>query len=93
MMKCNVTICGVVSKAATCRTNKDGKPFVTFSVAVVIPAKNGINKNRMTTTGKGGKEPIYTPAEMKNLSKEEQEALKMNIEKNRRVEFFLNKNN
>ena len=42
MMKCNVTICGVVSKAATCRTNKEGKPFVTFSVAVVIPAKNGI---------------------------------------------------
>lgn len=39
MMKCNVTICGVVSKAATCRTNKEGKPFVTFSVAVVIPAK------------------------------------------------------
>ena len=44
MMKCNVTICGVVSKVATCRTNKEGKPFVTFSVAVVIPAKNGINK-------------------------------------------------
>ena len=43
-MKCNVTICGVVSKAATCRTNKEGKPFVTFSVAVVIHAKNGNNK-------------------------------------------------
>lgn len=44
MMKCNVTICGVVNKATTCRTNKEGKPFVTFSVAVVIPAKNGNNK-------------------------------------------------
>ena len=44
MIKCNVTICGVVSKAATCRNDKDGKPFVTFAVNVVIPAKNGINK-------------------------------------------------
>ena len=44
MIKCNVTICGVVSKAATCRNDKDGKPVVTFAVNVVIPAKNGINK-------------------------------------------------
>ena len=44
MIKCNVTICGVVSKAATCRNDKDGKPFVVFAVNVVIPAKNGINK-------------------------------------------------
>ena len=44
MIKCNVTICGVVSKAATCRNDKDGKPIVTFAVNVVIPAKNGINK-------------------------------------------------
>ena len=44
MIKCNVTICGVVSKAATCRNDKDGKPVVTFGVNVVIPAKNGINK-------------------------------------------------
>ena len=44
MIKCNVTICGVVSKAATCRNDKDGKPIVVFAVNVVIPAKNGINK-------------------------------------------------
>ncbi len=44
MIKCNVTICGVVSKAATCRNDKDGKPFVVFAVNAVIPAKNGINK-------------------------------------------------
>ncbi len=44
MIKCNVTICGVVKRAATCRTNKEGQPFVTFTVAVVIPAKSGINK-------------------------------------------------
>ena len=48
MIKCNVTICGVVSKAATCRNDKDGKPFVTFAMNVVIPAKNGI---RSATSG------------------------------------------
>ena len=44
MIKCNVTICGVESKAATCHNDKDGKPIVVFAVNVVIPAKNGINK-------------------------------------------------
>lgn len=44
MIRCNVTVCGVVSRVATCRTNKDGQPFVTFSVNVTVPAKNGINK-------------------------------------------------
>lgn len=44
MIKCNVTVCGTVSKAATCRTNKEGKAFVSFAMNVVIPAKSGINK-------------------------------------------------
>lgn len=44
MIRCNVTVCGVVSRVATCRTNKDGQPFVTFSVNVTVPAKNGVNK-------------------------------------------------
>ena len=48
MIKCNVTICGVVSKAATCRTSQDGKPYVCFAMNVVIPAKTGI---RSATSG------------------------------------------
>lgn len=44
MIKCNVTVCGTVSKAASCRTNKEGKAFVSFALNVVIPAKSGINK-------------------------------------------------
>ena len=44
MIKCNVTICGTVSRAAQMRTNKDGKPFMTLGVNVIIPAKSGINK-------------------------------------------------
>lgn len=45
MIKCNVTVCGTVSKAASCRTNKDGKPFVSFAMSVVIPSKSGTDKS------------------------------------------------
>ncbi len=44
MIRCNVTVCGVVSRVATCRMNKDGQPFVTFSINVTVPTKNGVNK-------------------------------------------------
>lgn len=44
MIKCNVAVSGTVSKVASCRTNKEGKPFVTFAVSVVIPARNGTGK-------------------------------------------------
>ena len=54
MIKCNVTICGVVSKAATCRTTQDGRPYVCFAVNVVIPAKTGINKTVEVSVIKDG---------------------------------------
>ena len=54
MIKCNVTICGVVSKAATCHNDKDGKPIVVFAVNVVIPAKSGINKTIEVNVSKNG---------------------------------------
>ena len=44
MIKCNVSVCGTVSKAAVVRNGKDGMPFTTYFVDVVVPAKNGINK-------------------------------------------------
>ena len=54
MIKCNVTICGTVSRAAQMRTNKDGKPFMTLGVNVVIPAKSGINKTIEISVAKDG---------------------------------------
>ena len=54
MIKCNVTICGVVSKAATCRNDKNGRPVVDFAVNVVIPAKSGINKTIEVNVCKDG---------------------------------------
>ena len=44
MIKCNVTVCGTISRAAAVRTNSEGKPFTTLAVSCVIPARNGINK-------------------------------------------------
>ena len=49
MIKCNVSVCGTVSKAAVVRNGKDGMPFTTYSVDVVVPAKNGINKTVMVS--------------------------------------------
>lgn len=54
MIRCNVTVCGVVSRVATCRTNKDGQPFVTFAMNVVVPAKSGINKTIEVSVLKDG---------------------------------------
>ena len=49
MIKCNVSVCGTVSKAALVRNGKDGMPFTTYSVDVVVPAKKGINKTVMVS--------------------------------------------
>jgi len=49
MIKCNVSVCGTVSKAAVVRKGKDNMPFTTYSVDVVVPAKNGINKTVMVS--------------------------------------------
>lgn len=49
MIKCNVSVCGTVSKAAVVRNGKDGMPFTTYSVDVVVPTKKGINKTVMVS--------------------------------------------
>ena len=54
MIRCNVTVCGVVGRVASQRMSKDGKPFVTFKVNVVVPAKNGIDKTIEVSVLKDG---------------------------------------
>ena len=44
MIKCNVKVCGTVSRAAVVRANRDGKQFMSYGVNVVFSPKNGINK-------------------------------------------------
>lgn len=44
MIKCNVTVCGTITRQAQMRTNKEGRSFLSMGVSVVVPAKSGINK-------------------------------------------------
>ena len=54
MIKCNVTVCGTISRTAQMRTGKEGKPFMSFGINVVIPAKSGINKTVEISVAKDG---------------------------------------
>lgn len=44
MIKCNVTVCGVIGRDASTRTNKEGKSFLTFPLRVLVPATDGEGK-------------------------------------------------
>ena len=46
MIKCNVTINGIVSRTASMCTNKEGKSYIGFAVKTTIPAKAGGCKQR-----------------------------------------------
>lgn len=41
MIKCNVTVCGVIGYDASVRTNKEGKSFVAFPLRVMVPVSDG----------------------------------------------------
>lgn len=41
MIKCNVTVCGVIGRDASIRTNKEEKSFLAFPLRVLIPATDG----------------------------------------------------
>lgn len=38
MIKCNVVVCGTVSRSAQIKTNREGKPFLAMSLNVEVPA-------------------------------------------------------
>ena len=54
MIKCNVTVCGTISRAAATRTNGEGKPFTAFAINCVIQSKNGSNKTVEISVAKDG---------------------------------------
>lgn len=41
MIKCNVTVCGIIGRDAAMRTNKEGKTFFTLPIRVTVPATDG----------------------------------------------------
>ena len=56
MIKCNVTVCGTISRVATVRTNSENKVFTAFAVNCVVPAKSGINKTVEISVAKDGED-------------------------------------
>ena len=71
MIKCNVTVCGTISRQAQMRANKEGKQFISFGISVVVQAKTGINKTVEISVAKDGdnqaelvKYPIGSRVEM-----------------------------
>lgn len=60
MIKCNVTVCGTISRAAAVRTNSEGKPFTTLAVGCVIPARNGINKTVEISVAQDGEASVLS---------------------------------
>ena len=54
MIKCNVSVCGTISKAAVVRTNNENKAFTAFCVNCVIPARNGIDKTVEISVARDG---------------------------------------
>lgn len=56
MIKCNVTMCGTISRVATVRTTAKNKVFTAFAVSCVVPAKSGINKTVEISVAKDGED-------------------------------------
>lgn len=56
MIRCNVTMTGMVSRAASMRTNKEGKSYVSFAVKTTIAAKTGSSKQVEVFVWKDGTE-------------------------------------
>ena len=54
MIKCNVTVCGVIGRDASMRTNKEGKSFLTFPLKVMVPGTGGQNMNIEVDVRKDG---------------------------------------
>ena len=60
MIKCNVTVCGTISKAAVVRTNNENKAFTAFAVNCVIPARNGIDKTvEISVAKEAWRQPLF----------------------------------
>lgn len=54
MIKCNVTVCGIIGRDASMRTNKEGKSFLTFPLKVMVPGTGGQNMNIEVDVRKDG---------------------------------------
>lgn len=56
MIKCNVTVCGIVAGNAAMCTNKEGKSFLAVPVKVAVPVKSGSGMTVEISVRKDGSE-------------------------------------
>lgn len=56
MIKCNVTVCGVIDRDASTRTGKEDKMFLSFPLRVAIQGKDGQNGTVEISVSKNGNE-------------------------------------
>ena len=54
MIKCNVTIIGRISRSGETKSDKEGRPFVSFGMQTVLQGKSGINKTIDISVAKDG---------------------------------------
>lgn len=54
MIKCNVTMNGIVNRTASMRTNKEGKSYIGFAIKTTILAKAGSSKQVEVFVSKDG---------------------------------------
>ena len=54
MIKCNVTVCGVIGRDASMHTNKEGNAFLSFPLRIVIPGKDGQHETVEVSVSKNG---------------------------------------
>lgn len=56
MIKCNVTVCGTVTRAVELRSSQEGKPFITFKMTVPIPTESDSPRQTEISVIKDGNE-------------------------------------
>ena len=56
MIKCNVTVCGVIGRDASTRTGKEDKKFLSFPLRVAIQGKDGQSGTVEISVSKDGNE-------------------------------------
>lgn len=60
MIKCEATVCGTISRSAAMRSNKEGQPFMGFSMNVAVQEKGVSHNIELRVTRDGQFEPFLS---------------------------------
>lgn len=71
MIKCNVSICAVISRAASVKIGKDNNSFLTFSVKIPLEGRDGSKKEQemsVSLDGDKSKASVFSVGRCVNVS-------------------------